>query len=384
MADRFSFIGRLSMPKASERFSPYDERTTDSGWSRKTLRANCHTDSGNQFLQFTGMKLSNESNKLYFNGDNGERIIVPFSERNDQKWVKKVPVHQRFIVDLETDKRKRQEMSNLLRRYENPEEIPQSQIEALGFENLEELQNAHRLSQRKRREFLSQWDYIEIIKKILENPDYKDVVFKVDGKIEISHGRNGKDYLSYVPSEINVFNREVKDPAIAKVRVFFDENSLADSESGFDLNAYLEYYDNFTKKRQYSPYHIIIPVKGENEDMISKKKVAFRKMFKVDSPNEVKYLDLIVDLLNGAPRKQLTLEDLDEETRELVELGLMSEEEALKNNGESYRANEIVRSNVFKTLKNGSETGARTAGVGADQLGYYEKPNNDMLDDLPF
>lgn len=387
MADRFTFYGRLKMSKPTEKFQPYSVMTSKKGWEIKNLRLNCVTESGVQFLNSTGYRLPDNSNILKFNDRKDNKpveIKIPFTERLSQESINKVPYGQRFSVDLEEDLSSRQAISNLIRRFNNNiEEIPNDEITQLGYESKEAMKKAYEDSRNKKREFITQWDFIEYIKKMIDSKKFDDTIFKISGSIEVNHATNGNDYLSYVPKKIVIAQGEVTDPAKAMVDIYFDKDAISETEDGLELNGFIQYWDRFQKRNQYASYPIVLPLDG-TEEANARKKSIYKKIFNVPNSGDVKYLGVEVDMLNGAPKKQIRLEDLDESTRELVELGIISKEDALRDSGTNYRSREIIKCNVFRKIQRewASNPVAQDASIRSDELGYVVPDT--FMEELPF
>lgn len=384
MADTFNFYGKLFMPQSKGNFQPYSEKQSPKGWQVRNLRFLCNTDAGNQFLNLNGNKLPDESNFLYFNTNNNERIKIPFKDRKFPENINRVPRHQKFIVDLETNQERRNKLRNAIRKINQGEDISHEEMTDLGVESISEIENAYRDSMKLYKEFLSAWDFIDYVRKMLESGKYKNSTFKVSGRISASHF-NDKDYISYEPNSIILANNGTEDPATARVTVFFDSDGLEWNEDTkqFDLNSFIEYYDSTSKKRQYAPYPIVISLAEDtDENLLKRKKKYFEELFGVKSSTEVYKLGIVVDLVNGSVKKTITYDDLDESTKQMIDFNLITLDEIRQNQSSQFRG-ETVQASFFKKVQPNFLHGSQEASVSADQLGYVLDIDYDD-EELPF
>lgn len=393
MADSFSFNGSLFMPKGNNKHSSYEEKSNGKA-DIKTLSFACNTPAGVQFLRLNYAKSKNEEKipPLYLMDSSNKKLVVPFKERFNPEYTKQVPNYLKFILDTETNPKRRQEMRKILSDYKDKlEEIPQETLQSVGCNTVEDLKKAYKQSLSKRKSFLSQWDYIDAVLEAFENNEFKEGNFRINGRININHGEK-YDFVDYIPYSITSTSDEISEPATARVNVFFDQNALMETDEGFQLNGFLEYWYkspvNDKGSKQYSPYSIMIPLDTVKPELIDKVKNKYRSIFHIDSPSEVRELGLIVDMVNGSVKKKLTIDDLDEEQRELVEFGLLDLQEALDYLGGAMRS-EVVKANIFKKIQPNFIQGAKPAAVGADKLGFFDPALEtddfvDFEDGLPF
>jgi hypothetical protein len=110
-----------------------------------------------------------------------------------------------------------------------------------------------------------------------------------------------------------------------KMTVFFtedciDDESFAENNKAF-LNGYINYYDGNCKANGFKPVSIVI----RDEKLLK----AMKKKLTAED-DEVKSIGVVVKVIEGAERKEIKLEDLDEDTREDIECGLLDFEEVRK------------------------------------------------------
>lgn len=88
---KFEMIGRLSMPKATEKFEPFVKKKYESGWIRKQLMFNMTCGDNRHMLSVTSGAFDDEHGDVYTyskatvdeNGNKvkGESLKIPFKDR---------------------------------------------------------------------------------------------------------------------------------------------------------------------------------------------------------------------------------------------------------------------------------------------------------------
>ena len=108
---------------------------------------------------------------------------------------------------------------------------------------------------------------------------------------------------------------------------FFGEDAFDDSayeETGkCFINGWISYYDGNKDVRKNGFKPITITVREDE-----KKVKGLRRKFNVEEG--IKTIGLTLKVIEGAERKEITMDDLDEETREDIECGLVNFEEVVK------------------------------------------------------
>lgn len=194
------------------------------------------------------------------------------------------------------------------------------------------------------KKFLSPYDAIEYIKENL----VEDSVVRVNGHIEFNE-YEGKTSAQKVIKSIYLTNAtEDKFGASFKQQILIDKDSLGekDDDGLIPLTGYVVNYNRDVKENVALPYTIYIdPSKYKKWDLVS-------KLFKPTKKDQI-----LVWTLEGVYKiitetVETTIEDLSDDLRTLVEVGMLSEEEALTRAVGSNRSKEAVLFEAFSTRKN--------------------------------
>ena len=139
-------------------------------------------------------------------------------------------------------------------------------------------------------------------------------------------------YTSYVPTRIYLAEKDAEPKSEATMTVVYDENGLdtlsADDENGrYYLNAYtMEYNRDDKTKPLPCPITLALPKAADDDIKGQKIEAKYLKYFKPES-GTVAEIGLKIDVIDGAEMKELSIEDLDDETAENLELGLVTMDE---------------------------------------------------------
>lgn len=371
---QFEMVGKLSMPKETEKFKPFEIREFNSGWVNKTLKFNLTSGDNRFLLQSKAGYYADQHNDICVfskdgvdaNGNKvkGEQFKIPFKERLTHKRLPEIVEWKKFVVDLEEPNR-RYALKNALKKYEESGEGDTEELEKLGIKDASELKDALAASEKKRKEFISEYDFIDMLKKILESDKYKNRKFKVTGSYEVQYSdANGKFYSNYVPTRVYLAADDAEETATASLTLFYNNESLVDAKeekNKYFVNGYIQQYDGARKANIFAPYVITIDA-NDNEKKVKK----LVEMFTAED-DEVKEINVVVSLLDGAQRSAIKLEDLDEETQDNIMLGLTTLEDVQRELGGSMYGERITE-NRFAKLGRGSAKGAEVTAYHSEDL----------------
>lgn len=360
----FEMIGKISMPKATDKFNPYSETKYESGWVRRSIRFNAScgdnrhmlavdagsfADGHGDVLTFTKGSVDENGNKI-----KGESIKIPFKERLTSKRLPEVAEFRKFIVDLEENGRRRK-LQAACEKVKNGTSLTDEELNDLHIENESELKDELTKSEQKRHEFISEWDFAAFIKKVIDSGKYNNKKFYIKGNGSYQYSdKNQKVYDSLVPNRIYLADDDAEEYSTATVKVFFNKDSLDDmsvEEKGkYYVNAYQMEYDQGGRKDANGktalipvPTTIVIPCAAEEADDKAKKKVeAIKKKFTCDT-EEYREYGCEVNMLNGAQKSEITEDMLTDEQKEDLELELITLDDIRREMGQVYgeRVNEL-------------------------------------------
>ncbi len=334
----FDMIGKLSIGKDSDKFHPYQEKQYDSGWVRKqlmfnvacgdnrhtlTVTAGAFADGHGDVYSFTKSTVDDNGNKV-----KGESIKIPFKERLTSPKLAEIAEFKKFIFDLEKPGR-RYKLEKAAEKIKEGTSLTDEELKEIGIENEADVNEELEKSNKRRHEFISEWDYIDFIKKVINSGKYKDKKFFIRGNGEYSYSDNKqKTYESYIPNRIYLADDKAEETSTATINILFNSESLDDmsvEEKGkYYINGYMMEYDNNRKGNIPVPVTITIPVPGEDADEKAKKKTeAIKHKFMVDDDTFKEY-GVVVNMLNGAQKTEITEDMLTDEQKDDLDCGLIT------------------------------------------------------------
>ena len=332
----FEMTGKLSISKETEKFHPYTEKTYPSGWVRKQLLFNVTCGDNRHMLTVTAGAFADGHGDIYSftkggvdeNGNKvkGESIQIPFKERLTSPKLAEIAEFKKFIIDLEQPGR-RYKLQNMADRLHEGKELTDEELKEVGLESKDDVTTALEKSNKKRHEFISEMDYIDFIKKVIDSEKYKDKLFFIRGNGEYQYSDSQqKVYESYIPTRIYLAADDAEPSSTATINIIFNGESLdemsAEEKGKYYVNGYMMEYDQNRKDNIPVPVTIVIPI-PEDDEKGKKKAEAFKHKFMVDDDTYKEY-GAIVNMLNGAQKTEITEDMLTDEQREDLDLGIIT------------------------------------------------------------
>lgn len=339
MANVFNFCGKIALGKQTDKFSPIDRREFNSGWTNTTLKFNCISgtnrilctsqggkwvDDKKNVIKTFGKSTTDENGKV----TKGETIEIPWAKRFDEDQIDKVAGFRKFVCDT-GDTRMRYKLQNLINALENGS-VTDEMIEEVGIDNIEDAKTALEKSVSKKKIFLSEWDFAEHLAKVAQSEKFRNKLFYISGTYDIQYNAD-KDrfYTNYHVNRVVLAPDDAVPSTEFKIDFYFSEGACDDSsydETGKAiLNGWTNYYDASLKKTGFKDIAIAV-----RED--EKKLNALMRKFNIEG-DEVKQIGLTLNVIEGAERVEITMEMLDEETREDIEAGLLDFEDVKRELG---------------------------------------------------
>lgn len=332
----FEMTGKLSISKDTEKFHPYTEKTYPSGWVRKQLLFNVTCGDNRHMLTVTAGAFADGHGDIYSftkggvdeNGNKvkGESIQIPFKERLTSPKLAEIAEFKKFIIDLEQPGR-RYKLQNMADKLHEGKELTDEELKSVGLESKDDVTTALEKSNKKRHEFISEWDYIDFIKKVIDSEKYKDKLFFIRGNGEYQYSDSQqKVYESYIPTRIYLAADDAEPSSTATINIIFNSESLdemsVEEKGKYYVNGHMMEYDQNRKANIPVPVTIVIPV-PEDDEKGKKKAEAFKHKFMVDDDTYKEY-GAIVNMLNGAQKTEITEDMLTDEQREDLDLGIIT------------------------------------------------------------
>lgn len=371
----FEMTGKLSLPKETDKFKPYQEKKFESsGWVRKQLMFNVSCGDNRHMLSVTAGAFEDGHGDVYtFTkssvGENGEKVKgeslkIPFKERLTSPKLDEVAEYKKFIFDLEEPGR-RFKLEKAAEKLKEGMSFSDEDLEELGVTDVDSINEELEKSKKRRHEFISEWDYVDYILKVLKSDKYKNRKFHIRGNGEYQYSdTNQKFYESYIPNRIYLAANDAEEYSNATIKLLFNSESFDDAsveEKGkYYVSGYMMEYDSNRKSLVPVPTMIVIPEAPEDADEKTKKKVnAIKHKFMVEDGDETFYeYGMVVDMLNGAQKQQITEDMLSDEQKEDLECGLITMEDIEKEVGNGVYG-ERVREYRFIKPANGFTKGRK-------------------------
>ena len=334
----FEMLGRISLGKETEKFKPYSETTYDSGWVKKRLMFNAICGDNRHMLTVDAGAFADGHGDIYtfskgFVDENGKRtkgesLKIPFKDRLTSPKLAEVAEFKKFIIDLEKPNR-RYKLEKAFEKIKEGTSLTDEELSEIGIESEADVKTALEKSVKKRHEFISEWDFVDFIKKVIESGKYSDKKFYIKGSGNYQYSdKNERVYESYVPTRIYLADDNAEEYCTATINMLFNRDSMDDmsvEEKGkYYVNGYMMQYDGSRKGNIPCPVTVTIPVAPEDANDRDKKKVeAIKRKFIVEDESW-KELGIVVKMLNGAQKTEITDDMLTDEQKDDLECGLIT------------------------------------------------------------
>ena len=339
----FSFVGYLKPAKNSETRKNFEVQTYDSGWMSERLRFTVVAGDNTHFVEINAGRWKQEDKNVIYGftkGDankKGEAVQIPWSQRNSESVIEKMAGWKIFTIDLDT--------------YQHRKEVEESgDTEAIEKSN------------KKRKHFLAGTEFCEYVNKVINSEKIKDVKFRVSGNVNYTYSENKDRYYStYEVTKIYRVDDSVEPSSEVNIDFYFAENCIDSTdydETGKAIvSGWTPFYDSTTKKNWYCP--ITLAMRFGTDDKGKKQLKGWNKIFGKFEDDEIRRIVLSCEQINGAQKVDISYEDLDEDTRDNIDFGIITLEDAIRDlGGQMYgdRIQEIRISKPGRGFSKGSET----------------------------
>jgi hypothetical protein len=347
----FSFVGYLKPVKDSEKMKGFTVTNYDSGWMNERLRFNVVAGDNRHLVEINAGRWQQEDKNIIYGftksegGKKGEAIQVPWAKRNDQDMIDKMAGWKVFTVDLDT--------------YNHRKELEENgEDEALEAAN------------KKRKHFLAGTEFCEYVNKVVNSEKTKDMKFRINGNINYTYSeKNDRYYSTYEVTKIYRVDDTTEPSSEIDVEFYFAKDAMDNSdyaETGKAIvSGYTPYYDSSVKKTCYCPISLVM---RSGTDEIGMKKIkGWQKTFSKFEDDEIRKINLVCQQIDGAQRVAITYDDLDEDTKENIDFGLTTLEDAIASVGGSMFGDKIQEIRIVK-LGRGSTNGSETTVYTVDDM----------------
>lgn len=389
----FEMVGKLSMSKDTEKFHPWQETTYEkSGWVKRRIMFNAICGDNRHLLVVDAGAFADGHGDVYtfskgsVDADGkkikGESLKIPFKERLTSKRLPEVAEFKKFIFDLEKPGR-RYKLEKAAEKIKEGISLTDEELAEMEIASETEINEALTKSNKKRHEFISEWDFAEFIKKVIDSGKYKDNKFFIRGNGDYSYSeKNGNVYESYIPNRIYLADDDKEEQSTATFNILYNKDSLDDmsvEEKGkYFVNGFMMEYDHNRKGNIAVPVVVTIPVAPEDANDKDKKKVeAIKRKFVVDDET-YKELGIVANMLNGAQKVEISDDMLTDEQKEDLDCGLITLDDIRADLGGSVYGDRI-KEYQFVKLGRGFTKGRQDTVYTDDDM--VIKPIEDVADE---
>lgn len=392
---KFEMTGKISIGKETEKFKPYFENHYDSGWVKRrlifsaacgdnshllALEDGCWEDGHGDVYTFSKNTVSESGEKK-----KGETIAIPFKERFTSPKIDEVAEFRKYIFDLEKPGR-RYKLEKAAERLKEGKNLTDEEMKEIGIENESEVSSELEKSKKKRHEFIAKWDFIEFIKKVIDSEKYKDKLFHIKGAAEYSHNtESGITYESLVPTRIYLANEDDEPSSTATINILFGADSLDEmsvEENGkYYVTGHMMEYESRLKKNIPVDVQICFNAPGENATDKEKRRVeSIKRKFMVDD-DSIKEYGVVVNMLNGAQKTEITEDMLTDEQKDDLDCGLITMDDIRAELGREVYGDRVKEYQFVKPARGFTKGHVDTAFTAEDMIIKVDDETEDLFAD---
>lgn len=343
MANNFSFVGYLKPIKDTETKKSFEVKQYDSGWMSEKLRFRVAAGDNTHFVEINAGRWAQESKNVIYgftkseNGKKGEAIQIPWAKRNDPTVIESMAGWKVFTCDTET--------------FNHRKELEEAgETEALDAAN------------KKRKHFLAGTEFCEYVNKVINSEKCQNMKFRVNGTVTYNYSeKNDRYYSTYEVNKIYRVDDDADVSSAVDMEFYFAEDAMDSSdyaETGKAIvNGFTSYYESSLKRTCYCPVTLALRFGTDDDGM--KKIKGWQKIFNKFEDDEIRKINLSCQQIDGAQRVAITYGDLDDDTKENIDFGLISLEDAIREAGGNMFGDKIQEIRIEK-LGRGSSRGSET------------------------
>lgn len=349
MGINFEIVAKLKAVKDGDNFKAMETRTFDSGWENTRYRFNAIADNNRFMLEISGGKwMDDKKNK-----------IVTFAKAESGQKVQK--------MDVKWEDRK------------NPEVIEQVAgfriytCNLLTYEERKALEDDGKAedAKKKNHQFIEKTEFAALVKKVIDSGKYTDAKFKILGTIDFQYSaKDNRFYRTLSVDKLYKVSDETPCKAEMTLNAFYTEGAIDaeyyDENKKYLFNCYTDHYFSAVKGNRFVP--LVLAINGNGDEKVEKKAAGFKKMLeKFDDEAAVRKVGLVCQMIDGAESLAITYDDLDEDTRDNIDMGLIELEDAIKAVGGTMAGKHITEYRI-KSLSRTSTKGSEATIYTVDDL----------------
>ena len=374
----FEFVGTLSIPNAIEKFKPVADYDKSHWKGHKVTFQVKNNENNTQLVEVMGGFNKDGSTVIKTTanekGEDGKykKLEIKWSDRNKPENIQAVANFRKFVFDMDVEADRW-----AIHRQIKALEASSTDSDAIVFlqENYGMTEGANALefakdllakSLAKRKEFLSEYDFVEFLMTAI--PKCGNNVFVVTGVIESSI-YNGKGSQKFKVQQVKLAAPGTPQKFRGEMEIYFDNSCLDESMftdiRKYFLNGYVRNYSSAHKKEIGIPTTVVIDgSKFDASNEIATRQLNFLKsLFTVEEKENFSVCGVKCVFANGVQKVEVTEDMLSPFEKEQIFLGLASIEDFKKAygqaNGEREREIKVVGLST-QYLKTGSKETAYT------------------------
>ena len=333
----FEIIATLKAAKETDAFKPFEVRDFDSGWQNTKYRFNAISGNNRFMLEIGGGK---------WKDDNKNRILT-FTKAETGKKPSK--------LEVKWEDRKKPEVI---------EQVAGFKIytcNLLTYDERKALEDEGKADEaaKKNHQFLEKTEYATLIKKVIDSGKYADTKFRILGTVDFQYSEAKNQYYRTLSvDKIYKVSDDTPYKAEMTINTFYTEDAIDDESydetKKMIFNCYTDYYFSSIKENRFVPMTLII--NGNGDEKADKKAKAFKKkLTEFDDEATVRKCGLVCQMIDGAEEQAITYDDLDEDIRDNIDMGLIELEDAIKALGGSMYGDRITEYRVQSLARNSAK-----------------------------
>lgn len=337
MGANFEIIATLKAVKDGDSFKAFEVRDFDSGWQNTRYRFNAISGNSRFLLEIGGGKWSDDKkNKIVTfakaePGKKVQRMDVKWEDRRNSEVIERVAGFRIYTCNL------------------------------LTYDERKELEDEGKADEAKNKnhQFLEKTEFATLVKKVIDSGKYADAKFKILGTVDFQYSaKNNQFYRTLSVNKIYKVPDDTPYKAELTLDTFYTDGAV-DTESYDDtkkmfFNCYTDYYFSSVKGNRFVPMTLVI--NGNGDDKAEKKALGFKKTFeKFDDEATVRKCGIVCQMIDGAEEQVITYDDLDEETRDNIDMGLIELDDAIKAVGGTMMGQRVTEYRVKSLARNSAK-----------------------------
>ena len=346
MSTNFEIVCKVKPIKETEKFIPFAVKDFSSGWQTTAIRFNMISGNNTFMGEISGGKWKDDSKNKILTRSKGTKdtkstnITIEWNKRKDPESIAKVAGWKIYTISLLT----REE---------------QKRIEKEGTAEEKEM------AAKKVHHFLEKTDMAQLMNKVLSSDKYTDAKFKISGTVDFQYSPDKQLYYRTLSvNKMYLVSDDTPMTATMTLDAFYTEDSIDadsyDEKKKYFFNCYTDYYFSNIKESRFVPMSLVIDANGDEKAVKKADRLIKTKINVFDEDSPVRKITLLCDMLNGSQERAITYDDLDEETKEDIECGLISLENAIKALGGSAYGDKITETRVREIAKAGANSSEAT------------------------